>query len=343
MINVLIVDDSALVRSILRDFLEGSGKFRVAGEAENGREGVEKAGALNPDLVTMDIDMPVMNGFDAIEEIRKNLAVPVVVISTQDTARAAYEATVRGALEFYAKDLFTAAMTEEKRQRILDTLVHISGIKGKLPVLVGGRFSFGAAAPAARNPVRRGKTAALVIGVSTGGPRALCSIFGALPKDFPLPILLVQHNSSGFDKGFVQWLKDYTPLEVVLAQEGEQPSPGKIFMAPTDRHLLVGRDGAFTFDDGAPVNNQKPAADLLFKSAAKFYGAALISLVLTGMGCDGAEGTRAVKEAGGITLAQDEQSSMIYGMPRAAWETGCVDQVFSLDAIPQQLLLLSRN
>ncbi|MDR3174253.1 MAG: chemotaxis-specific protein-glutamate methyltransferase CheB [Treponema sp.] len=338
MFNVLIVDDSSLVRSILRDFLEGSGKFKVVAEAENGKEGVEKAVALNPDLVTMDIDMPVMNGLDAIEEIRKNFATPIVVISTQDTARAAYEATVRGALEFYSKDVFTAAMTDEKRQRILETLIHVSGIKGKLPALRGGRFS---SYPEERSPARARRPEAVVIGVSTGGPKALCSIFGALQKDFPLPVILVQHNSSGFDRGFVQWLNDYTALEVWLAGEGDRPAPGRVYIAPTDRHLLVGKDGAFAFNDGPPVNNQKPAADLLFKSAADYYGAALISLVLTGMGCDGAEGTRAVKAAGGLTMAQDERSSMIYGMPRAAWETGCVDMVVPLDAIPRQLLFLA--
>jgi two-component system chemotaxis response regulator CheB len=383
MIDTLIVDDSSLVRSILRDFLEGSGRFRVVGEAENGREGVRQALALDPDLITMDIDMPVMNGLDAIGEIRKTLAVPVVVISTHDTAKTAYEATARGALEFYAKDVFTAGMPAEKRARILETLIHVAGIKGRLPILRDGRFSFdespragpagvpakGAAAsvtaggPAAAGPMeapagesaasvtgpvwRRaagGRTVeAVVIAASTGGPRALCSICGALPGDFPVPILLVQHNSSGFDRGFVQWLNGYTALEVVLAQEGALPVAGKIYMAPTDRHLLVDGSGVFAFDDGAPVHNQKPAADALFKSAAGFYGAGLVSLVLTGMGADGAAGTRAVKEGGGITLAQDEGSSMIYGMPRAARETGCVDIIAALDVIPRHLLQVVRG
>jgi two-component system chemotaxis response regulator CheB len=367
MFDTLIVDDSPLVRSILRDFLEGSGRFRVVGEAENGREGVEQALALDPDLITMDIDMPVMNGLDAIGEIRKTLAVPVVVISTHDTAKTAYEATARGALEFYAKDVFTAGMPAEKRARILETLIHVAGIKGTLPILRDGRFSFdecsrtgpaslaapgpapttpAAAAPA--GPDRRRAAAgraveAVVIAASTGGPRALCSICGALPGDFPVPIMLVQHNSSGFDRGFVQWLNGYTALEVVLAQAGTLPAAGKIYMAPTDRHLLMDGSGVFAFDDGAPVNNQKPAADMLFKSAAGFYGAGLVSLVLTGMGVDGAAGTRAVKEGGGVTLAQDEGSSMIYGMPRAARETGCVDSIVALDLIPRRLLQVVRG
>jgi two-component system chemotaxis response regulator CheB len=342
MINTLIVDDSALVRSILRDFLESSGKFKVVGEAENGREGVEKAHALNPDLVTMDIEMPVMNGLDAIAEIRKALALPVVVISTHDTAKTAYEATVRGAMEFYAKDNFTTGMDAGKRERILATLIHLAALKGRLPPPLATVFS-NAAPPVQPKPLAAGKKNAVVIASSTGGPKALLAICGALPKDFPVPLLLVQHNTSGFDRGFVQWLNDYTPLEVVLAGEAEHPVAGKIYMAPTDRHLVVGVDGALCFDNGAPVNNQKPAADMLFKSAAKYYGESLVSLVLTGMGADGAAGTRAVKEAGGITLAQDEESSMIYGMPRAAKETGCVDMVIALGNIPQRLLLLTRG
>jgi two-component system chemotaxis response regulator CheB len=154
-----------------------------------------------------------------------------------------------------------------------------------------------------------------------------------------VPILLVQYNSSGF----VQWLNGYTALEVILAQAGALPAAGNIYMAPADRHLVVDGGGRFAFDDGPPVNSQKPAADMLFASAAKFYGAGLVSLVLTGMGNDGAEGTRAVKAAGGITLAQDEQSSTVYGMPRAARETGCVDIVLALDSISRQLPLLVRG
>jgi two-component system chemotaxis response regulator CheB len=305
---------------------------------------VEKAMALNPDLVTMDIEMPVMNGLDAVGEIRKSLAVPVVVISTHDTAKMAYEATARGAMEFYSKDIFTTDMPAVKKTRILDALVHISGVKGKLPILLDGRFSFDA--PPSRTMRKAAAdhgVTAVVIAASTGGPRALSSICGALPGDFPVPILLVQHNSSGFDRGFVQWLNGYTPLEVILAEEGDMPAPGRIYMAPTDRHLIVDLGGRCAFDNGPPENNQKPAADMLFRSAAKFYGAGLVSLVLTGMGADGAKGTRAVKEAGGITLAQDEQSSMIYGMPRAAWETGCVDQVVALDSIPRQMVLLAHG
>jgi two-component system chemotaxis response regulator CheB len=334
MIKTLIVDDSPLIRSMLRDFLESDGSFEIAGEAENGREGVEKALDLNPDLITMDIEMPVMGGLEAISEIKKALNTPIVVISTHDTAKMAYEATVKGALEFYSKDNFTHSDPVRLNQ-ILDTLKHISGIKGRVPIKPGS------VVPQV-TPVTNRKIDAVVIGSSTGGPKALSQLYAALPGDFPAPIILVQHNSSGFDAGFVQWLNTYTPLEVQLAKAGEYPRKGKIYVAPTGQHLLIGNSG-FVLDDGEPVNNQKPAVDILFKSAAEFYGCSVVSVVLTGMGYDGAEGTRAVKKACGITVAQDEASSMIYGMPRAAAETGCVDMVLPLDKIPTRLLFLTRS
>jgi two-component system chemotaxis response regulator CheB len=334
MIKTLIVDDSPLVRTILRNFLETDSSFKVIGEAENGRDGVEMALELNPDLITMDIEMPVMGGLDAISEIKKALNTPIVVISTYDTAKMAYESTVKGAMEFYAKDVFTQ-WNPVKQKQVLDTLKQISGIKGRIPFKPDGAVH-------ETQRVENRKIDAVAIAASTGGPRALSQLYAAIPENFPVPIIMVQHNSSGFDKGFVQWLNTYTPLEVRLAEAGERPLKGNIYVAPTGRHLIIG-DKGFFFNDGEPVNNQKPAADVLFKSAAQIYQNAVISVVLTGMGCDGAEGTRCIRKAGGITIAQDEESSMIYGMPKAAAETGCVDMVLPLNKIPSKLVFLARG
>jgi two-component system chemotaxis response regulator CheB len=332
MIKTLVVDDSPLVRTIIKDFLESDGSFRVIGEAENGLEGLQKARTLNPDLITMDIEMPVMNGLEAIEGIMKTMTTPIVVISTQDTAKNAYEATVKGALEFYSKVNFTAAIGIDKRNEILSSLKRISGIKGRHKAVSEARPN---------RVVEAREIRGVVIAASTGGPKALMSLCAAVPADFPVPVVLVQHNSSGFDAGFAQWLNAYTPLEVKLAEDRELPERGRLYVAPTDKHLTL-EAGRFFFDDGAPVNNQKPAADLLFKSAAKCWGPGAISVVLTGMGADGAEGTRYIRQAGGITIAQDEGSSMIYGMPKAAFETGCVDMVLPLDMIPPQLVELTK-
>jgi len=332
MIKTLIVDDSPLVRSIIRDFLESDGSFKVIGEAENGEAGVRAARNLRPDLVTMDIEMPGMNGLDAIVEIRKFSSCAIVVISTHDTAKMAYDATVKGAQEFFSKDIVTSKISDKKRKEIFDTLKQITKIKNK----GGGVHASSPSSYVTRN------FSCVVIAASTGGPMALCQLCSQLPADFSVPIFLVQHNTSGFDRGFVQWLDEYANLSVHLAEEGTVPVSGNIYVAPTDRHLVI-RDRGIAFDDGEPVNNQKPAADLLFKSAAEIYGDSVISVVLTGMGADGAEGTRFVKQSGGITIAQDENSSMIYGMPLAAVETGCVDIVLPLNDIASKLLSLTRG
>lgn len=331
MIKTLIVDDSPLVRDILRDFIESEGSFKVVGEAENGEDGVNKAKELDPDLITMDFEMPVMNGLKAIEEIRKFSSCGIVVITTHDTAKMAYESTVKGANEFYAKDIFTSEITDRQKGEIFSTFKHITSIRKRL----GSLQELSDNSTAAPRKIN-----CIVIASSTGGPMALCQLCSALPANFGVPILLVQHNTSGFDKGFVQWLDGYSQLKVQIAEEGVYPLKGNVYVAPTDKHLSIGPSGIL-LDDSEPVNNQKPAADLLFKSAAEQFGSALISVVLTGMGTDGAEGTRLVKQAGGITITQDEASSMIFGMPGAAVETGCVDMTLPLSEIAQKLIFLT--
>jgi len=270
--------------------------------------------------------MPVMNGLDAIVEIRKFSSCGIVVVSTHDTAKMAYEATLKGAHEFFAKDNFTSKMNDRQRSEIFDTLKQITNIKKKTPPQHE---------TSEQSTVKR-KINCVVIAASTGGPMALCQLFSALPADFPVPILLIQHNTSGFDKGFVQWLDGYSQLEVKIAEEGVIPAKGSVYVAPTEKHLVVGDSGT-AFNNDAPVCNQKPSADVLFMSAAKHYGNSLISVVLTGMGNDGAEGTRFVKSAGGITIAQDETTSMIFGMPQATIATGCVDMTLPLNDIAQKL------
>ena len=357
MINTLIVDDSALARDILRDFLEDDENFSIIGEAADGEEAVEKILSLNPDLVTLDIEMPKKNGLEVIEEVMKKTSVPIVVISSHDTAKNAYEATLRGALEFYSKDTFSSSLSPGKRKEIYETLKRISGIKALHGTAV--------CEPAVREPVvfeepetkeagvgpalikrpEKREIQAVVIGSSTGGPKALSTFFSILPGDFPVPIVIVQHNSSGFDKSFAQWLDTFTALNVKVAEEGEKPKSGTVYVAQTDRHLelrLTDGQMILRYNDDEPENNQKPAVDVLFRTAAESLMASVISVVLTGMGSDGAAGTKMIRETGGITLAQDEESSLIYGMPKAATETGCVDIVLPLDLIPEELANLTR-
>jgi len=336
-INTLIVDDSALVRGILRDFLEGDKNFKIIGEAADGAEGVQKILSLNPDLVTMDIEMPKMNGLEAIETVMKKISVPIVVITSLDTAKTAYEATLKGALEFYSKETFTASLSPAKRQEIYETLKRISGIKAKK--------SAAPAKPILFNEPEKRHIHAIVVASSTGGPKALSKFFSILPGDFPVPVVIVQHNSSGFDQNFAQWLDTYTKLNVKVAEEGEIPRPGTVYIAQTDKHLMLngtGQNCCMGYNNDEPENNQKPAADVLFRTAAESLKESVISVVLTGMGSDGAAGTQKIREMGGITLAQDEESSLIYGMPKAAAETGCVDMILPLDRIPEELVRLAK-
>jgi len=331
MIKTLIIDDSQLVRTILRDFLESDSSFQIIGEAENGQDGVNKAKELSPDLITMDIEMPVMNGLDAIVEIRKFSSCGIVVISTHDTAKMAYDATAKGAHDFFSKDIFTSQISEQQRERILEILKHVTKAK-----------NITAQQTEKKEPPAVKKINAVVIAASTGGPMALCQLFSSLPQSFPVPVFIVQHNTSGFDQGLVQWLNEYSSLNVLLAEEGTVPSKGNIYVAPTGKHLIINNTG-IALDDGELINNQKPSADMLFKSAAETFNDSLVSVILTGMGNDGAEGTRLVKQAGGVTIAQDETSSMIFGMPQAAIETGCVDMVLPLNEIANKLVSLTKT
>jgi two-component system chemotaxis response regulator CheB len=346
MINTLIVDDSAMVRDVIRDFLEAEGSFNIIGEAENGEEGVQKILSLSPDLVTLDIEMPKMNGLEVIEAVMKKTNVPIVVITSHDTAKTAYEATVRGALEFFPKDVFLKELSPEKQKNIYDTLKRISGVKAQKSTFANWAEELGTEITDTihlKTPDKR-KVDAVVIASSTGGPKALSRFFSLLPGDFPLPIVIVQHNSSGFDKCFAQWLDTFTTLNVKVADEGDILQTGTVYIAQTDKHLELrsSDDGRLSlrYNDDEPEQNQKPAADVLFRTAAETLKQSLISLVFTGMGSDGAAGTQKVKEMGGITLAQDEESSLIYGMPKAAAETGCVDIVLPLDKLSEKLMEL---
>lgn len=335
MINTLIVDDSELARDIIRDFLEDDGDFNIIGEAADGEEGIQKILALNPDLVTLDIEMPKKNGLEVIEEVMKKVSVPIVVITSHDSAKTAYEATVRGALEFYSKDTFSPLLKAEKRKDIYETLKRISSIKAK-------KIALNTSAIMAEPDNR--EIRAVTIASSTGGPRALAGFLPLLTANFPVPIIIVQHNSAGFDQSFAQWLGSFTDLKVKLAEEAESPKPGTVYIAKTGSHLELRlntlQELIFAYNDGEPEHNQKPAADVLFRTAAESLKRSLVSIVLTGMGRDGADGTVKVSEMGGITISQDEESSLIYGMPKAAAETGHVDMVLPLEKIPEVLVRL---
>jgi two-component system chemotaxis response regulator CheB len=358
-VKVLIVDDSALMRAVLKDFF-ASTSFEVVGEAGNGRLAVELNESLRPDLVTMDLDMPVMNGMDAIDEMMKTRPVAIVVFSTdvaEDTAAAARRLGAVDVIEkpvidrFYNEE-FTASLLKTFERAVAPRWAAPSGAAGAPSPRAAGAPSGappGSAAttsassiPAAAPFPAPGRIEAIVLGASTGGPVAVKTILAALPADFPVGIAVVQHIEPRFAEGYARWLDGECALSVRLARGGESFAPGSVVVAPGDVHLVTSR-GVLTLDDGPKVGSHRPAVDRLFETAAADFGPRLLGVLLTGMGRDGASGCVRIRERGGYTIVQDEESSFIYGMPRAAAEAGGASEVRSLAEIASRITEATRR
>jgi len=337
-IKVLVVDDSELMFNLISDILQEDNSFCVVGHAKNGKEGIEKTLELSPDLITMDIDMPVMNGLDAVSEIMKQKPTPIVVITTRETAYNAYEATKRGAMEFFSKSQINIAISNQERKMFIITLKNIAkwGLKKVSQKRMTQRKQ-------EIGKYKEHEFSVLVIGASTGGPRALLQVLPLFSSDFTLPIVLVQHNHSGFDDSFNDWLRNHCNMKVKIAENMDILKPGTIYIAPTDNHLKFYRNRLLLSDE-FPVHNQKPSIDVAFKSAADVYKDKVIAVILTGMGKDGALGIAEISENGGFTIAQNEETSLIFSMPKAAIETGKVHEVLPVNEISKYILnLLKKN
>lgn len=352
MIRVLIADDSALVRELLKDMIAGEPDLELAGEARDGREAVEKVKELDPDIVTMDVLMPVMDGLEAVEQIMAFHPVPILVFSSAVSNREmniAFAAISRGALDVMEKPAEAGTTRyEEIRQDFVRKLRLLSRIP-VIPHLRGRRKGRKAAEtpvlpptmplprPLRPAPAALPRREIVAIGASTGGPKALVQIFRELPGDLPAPILLVQHIAPSFAEGLVEWLNRESQLQVRLAAEGDRLQPGQAYIAPTGRHLLV-NSTRVSLSESEPVNSCRPSVDVLFHSVAESFGERALAVLLTGMGRDGAEGMKAIHDRRGRTLVQDEASSVIFGMPRAAIELNAVDEVLPLAEIAGRIV-----
>lgn len=349
-IRVLIADDSALARDLLRNILQGDPEIEVIGTAGNGREAVQLTGELKPDLVTMDLEMPVMGGMEAIAEIMSIRAVPILVVSSVADAQKAYAAVAHGALEVVAKPGFDAASGAEfiARVKLLSKVAvithirsHFSGNGEQVKPAAGTTISAAAspdtksAASVATAPLRL-----IVVASSTGGTQALAFILKKLPPDFSWPILVAQHIADGFAGGLADWLASISPLPVRLAQEGETITPGTVYISPSESNLAVMARHRLTLIPRLPGEIYHPTCDVLFNSVANFYGPRALGIILTGMGRDGAQGLLKIRQAGGDTLAQDEASSVIFGMNKVAIDLGGAQKVLHLDDIPQAMCCL---
>jgi len=341
-IRVLIAEDSPTARMLLTTLFGRSKDFDVIGEAHNGAEAIEKAIALSPDLIIMDVHMPIVDGLDATKEIMREAPAPILMVSASASVTdvgLGLSATQAGALMLLEKPSSPSSPTFED-----DARQFLAMAKAMAAVKVVRRWSRprGTPLPAVpRVPHRTNSVPVLVaIGTSTGGPAALHRILIDLPRDFDVPIVVVQHMARGFIDGLVKWLSGSVALKVTTAAHGEPLLAGTVYVAPDDRHLGVTSDGRAVLASTAPLGGFRPSVDYLFDSCGRAFGQSLVAVILTGMGQDGVEGLGTVKERGGRVIAQDERSSVVYGMAQQAVNRGCVDEILPLDAIGARLQTL---
>jgi two-component system chemotaxis response regulator CheB len=341
MIRVLIAEDSVTDRELLKEILDGDPGFRVVGVAENGLRAVELARELRPDLITMDILMPLLDGLEATKEIMVQTPTPILVVSSALGERGvelSLHAIRAGALMAVEKPGAPGSPGFDRRRAQLLSLA-----KAMAEVKVVRRWPATArrALPSPGVGEKPSTPARLIaIAGSTGGPAALHRILGDLPGDFPLPLVVVQHIANGFVAGLTEWLRSSCDLRVKVAEDGESLAARTAYIASDDRHLGVGLDRTVRLSADDPINGFRPSATHLFATAARAYGPAVVAVVLTGMGSDGVDGLRAVKEAGGKVIAQNEATSVIYGMPREAVAAGVVDVELPINEIGPRLAAL---
>jgi len=334
MIKVLLADDSAVVRAVLRDILAATDDITVVGEAENGKAAVDLTAQLKPDLVVMDIVMPVMDGLAAIETIMARCPTPILVLSATMNDREvnhAFSAIRKGALDIIEKpgkqllfegDGFSAQVIEKVRMLARIKVIRRWPSKRKTAVLNAG--------------YQGDPRTILAIGASTGGPKAVMHIVKSLPPDFGGAVFIVQHIASGFARGFAQWLDQECALKVRLAVDGQQLGRGEVLVAPDDQHMMF-ENGKVRLVKGEPVNCCRPSIDVFFNSLADAEGARVVGVLLTGMGKDGARGLDRIRKLGGVTIAQDERTSVVFGMPKAAIALDAADEILPLPCIPDAI------
>jgi two-component system chemotaxis response regulator CheB len=336
-IRVLVVDDSAFVRKALSRMLGDAPDIEVVGTAVDGQDGLEKALTLRPHVITLDVKMPRVDGLEALRRIMSECPTPVLLLSSLTSEGA--DVTLRG-LELGALDF----VDKSSVQGHMNLLGLADELRGKVRALAGAQRRPAAPRPASRpseTQAERGKAQAVVIGTSTGGPAALQAIIPRLPPNLPVPILIVQHMPVGFTRSLAERLDQKSALVVREARDGEPPQPGRALIAPAGRHLKLRRvngEPRLWLDHEPESALHRPSVDVLMQTAARVYGQGVLGIVLTGMGSDGTEGLRVIRAAGGRTLAESEETCVIYGMPKAAIEAGVVDRVAALDRLAGEIL-----
>lgn len=355
-IRVLVVDDSAFMRKVLQTIIASDPQLEICGEARDGRDAVTQAEVLKPDVISMDINMPHMDGLQATEIIMSSNPRPILIVSSEsrEGADVTLKALELGAIDFVAKpsggiDLDMSSVKDElcrKLKMAAKVRVVRTATRSKLQNEIAS--SSPRVEPASKNgdsglqEVRAavnaaakgaGKFPIVVLASSTGGPATLMNFMPYFPKDFPGAVILVQHMPGNFTAQFSKQLAEISKIRVKEAESGEIIVPGQLYVCPGSHHLRVSPTGRISLDDGPRIGGYRPCADLTFESTAEYAGPMTIGVILTGMGNDGAKGVQEIRAAGGHVIAQDESTAVIFGMPQEAIKTGAVDQVLPMEAI----------
>ena len=357
-VRVLVVDDSGFFRRRLTEMLSSDKRLEVVGEAADGQQAIVQARKLKPDVITMDIEMPVMDGITAVRKIMSSSPVPIIMFSSlsREGAQATFDAMEAGALDYLPKNFAEISANREEVARDLCVRVWQLGSRGlrrspattteKKPLTTSQQSASGAtpgatSAAAVRNkPLRKGQVKLVAIGTSTGGPVALQDVLTKIPANFPFPVLLIQHMPGSFTPAFAKRLDAMCKINVKEAADGDLMQAGTAYLAPGGMQMkVIARGGSYRIriEESKPGQNYKPCVDITFSSLADAAPGASLSIILTGMGADGTEGARDLKRSGAAIWAQDEASSVIYGMPMSVAKAGLVDRVLPLQRIGQEL------
>lgn len=343
-IRVLIADDSAVMRTALSRMLDASPQIRVCGTARNGQEVVEKTKLLQPDVVTLDVEMPVLNGVEALKRIMSECPCPVIMVSsaTRKGADVTLEALSAGAFDYLSKENFHPGLDAFKLGHDLIEKIEAASHSRLARDRVTSQpppptFVLRIPSPEKSYAVPR----IVVLGTSTGGPRALQDLLPELPSDLPVSMIVVQHMPPGFTAPFAKRLNGLSRLHVREAQHGEAIVPGTVYIAPAGQYTTLLRDShqvSICLSDSPSGTLHKPSVDVTMLSVAELFGSHAMGIILTGMGSDGLEGMTTIHEAGGLTVGQDEATSVVYGMPRVCAEHGILDRVVPLTHVPRHIL-----
>ena len=360
MIKILIADDSIFMRKLLSDLFEEQPDFKVVGVAHNGKDAVEKTAQLSPDLLTMDVNMPVMDGLEALAIIMKEHPLPVVMISsmTKTGAEATLRALELGAVDFISKVSGTVSSIADIQNEILEKCRAAAAAnwrisaKGKsIPVEVEEppvpkvRPAELMSSPFSKTVPGTGQQRLVAIGTSTGGPRALQQVITQLPADLPCGVVVVQHMPPGFTKSLSERLDSLSKVKVKEAEDNDLIEPGHVYIAPGNYHMQVKNQSGLlriSLNQEPPLASHRPSVDVLFDSVAS-VGRRLTAVIMTGMGSDGAKGMQKIKSAGGYVIAEDESTSVVYGMPKAVVDLGIADKVLPLPYIAGAIVNAVKN